>query len=266
MSPAAQAGSRRWLLAGLLLLLAWEAAGLDRAVSHRFGSLQGFAWRDNWWLATLLHEGGRWLGLALLAMLAWAAWRADPHPAQGPSRRERLYWLGVMLASALLVPALKRSSATSCPWDLAEFGGQAVYVSHWLWRVADGGPGHCFPSGHAVSAFALLGWAFQWRAHQPARARVVLAGVLIAGAVFGATQTVRGAHFVSHTLWSAWLCAAIAVAAEAWLQHRRRAGDLASALAGVQADAQAAAAVAGAGNTVPLQLPNPSRGAPGRLQ
>ncbi len=252
-APPDPARTRRWLLATLLLLLAWEAAGLDRSVSQQFGNAQGFAWRDNWWLASVLHEGGRWLGLGLLTWLGWAAWRAGARPGPGPSRRERLYWLGVMLASALLVPALKRGSATSCPWDLAEFGGHAAYVSHWLWRVADGGPGHCFPSGHAVSAFALLGWAFQWRAHRPRRARALLAGVAAAGVVFGATQTVRGAHFVSHTLWSAWLCAAIAVAAETWLRRRPQA-------------AAAATGMDGAGSTVPLQLPKPSRAAPGRLQ
>ena len=37
------------------------------------------------------------------------------------------------------------------------------------------------------------------------RTRVVAATVLV-GLVFGLTQTVRGAHFPSHTFWTAWIC------------------------------------------------------------
>ena len=119
-----------------------------------------------------------------------------------------------------VVALLKRASSTSCPWDLAEFGGQAAYVSHWLPGVADGGPGHCFPSGHAVAAFAFFALYFHWRPHQPARARAWLAATLAAGAVFGAAQVVRGAHFASHVLWSAWICWALATTAYAVINLR----------------------------------------------
>ena len=57
----------------------------------------------------------------------------------------------VLVGCLLAVAALKRHSPTSCPWSLQEFGGHAVYLSHWRWRP-DGGPGHCFPSGHASGA------------------------------------------------------------------------------------------------------------------
>jgi hypothetical protein len=43
-------------------------------------------------------------------------------------------------------------------------------------------------------------------------ARAVLLAVLAAGALFGWAQLARGAHFPSHTLWSAWLCWVIGVA------------------------------------------------------
>lgn len=79
-------------------------------------------------------------------------------------------------------------------------------MPHWLPGLVDGGPGHCFPSGHAVAAFAFFGVYFFWRARRPALARLALAGVFALGIAFGWAQWVRGAHFVSHTLWSAWLC------------------------------------------------------------
>jgi membrane-associated PAP2 superfamily phosphatase len=36
-------------------------------------------------------------------------------------------------------------------------------------------------------------------------ARIWLAGALLAGLVLGLAQQMRGAHFMSHTLWTAWL-------------------------------------------------------------
>ena len=89
-----------------------------------------------------------------------------------------------------------------------------LHVSHWAWGVFDGGAGHCFPSGHAAGAFCFLSGYFLLRAHRPRLARVWLAGTLLAGVLFGLAQTLRGAHYPSHTLWSAWLCAALCVAAQ----------------------------------------------------
>lgn len=201
-----------WLLAGLAALVAWEASGGDLWLAQFFGNHSGFAWRDAWLTSTVLHNGGRWLAWAVLALLAWDTTRRQP---AGPTRRERRYWLAVTVAGLLLVPTLKRFTSTSCPWDLMPFGGTVPYVPHWWLRVVDGGPGHCFPSGHAVAAFAFFGVYFLWRPHHPRQARAALAAVWALGLVFGWAQMARGAHFLSHTLWSAWCCWAICSAA-AW--------------------------------------------------
>lgn len=121
----------------------------------------------------------------------------------------------------LLVLGLRRLSHASCPWDLAEFGGTVAYVPHWAWGGRDAGPGHCFPSAHAASAFAFLSQYFLWRGHRPRRARRLLCAVLGVGLLTGWTQLVRGAHFPSHTLWSAWLCWTMCVLAHRYRWQRR---------------------------------------------
>lgn len=88
-------------------------------------------------------------------------------------------------------------------------------MSHWQWGLADGGPGHCFPAGHAVAAYAFLGMYFLWRGHDVSRARAWLLAVLAVGALFGFGQLVRGAHYPSHTLWSAWICWVICAGTDA---------------------------------------------------
>ena len=225
VAAAPPVGRADLLITGLALLalLAWDFSGLDLAAARWFGSARGFAWRDAWWANRLLHDGGRLAAWWLLAALVVGTLRAAP--AAQPARQARWRWLGVVVLCVLLVPAGKRFSATSCPWDLAEFGGVARYVSHWQWGVADGGAGHCFPSGHAVAAFGFFGLYFLWRGHSAGRARAWLAVVLVAGLLFGAAQLARGAHYPSHTLWSAWLCWALCVAADALFRrhaaHRR---------------------------------------------
>lgn len=198
--------------AGALLLLAWEATGWDLAVSAWFGGPDGFPWRHRWLTDTVLHQGGRLIGWAALALLV--ADLVSP-VIDGPATHERWRALLVTLVALVAVPALKRVSATSCPWDLAPFGGSVPYVPHWWFGTLDGGPGHCFPSGHAVSAFAFLGAATAWRRARPQLARTATAAIMVLGAIFGTAQLVRGAHFVSHTLWSAWLCWVIAILADA---------------------------------------------------
>ncbi len=202
-----------WTLATLLGLLVWEVSGLDLPLQRLVGDAQGFAWGANWLTKNLLHEGGRLLaGAVLLGMIA-LTWRP---PRLGPSRAAWGWALGATVLCLLAIPGLKRVSQTSCPWNLAEFGGTVPYVPHWLPGLVDGGPGHCFPSGHAVSAFAFFSLYFLWRDHRPQVARACLAAVLVLGALYSWGQYARGAHFVSHSLWSAWvswaLCAGVAAA------------------------------------------------------
>ena len=209
------------LLAAAALSL-WDASGGDLAVAHWFGAANGFAWRDAWTTSVLLHQGGRALAWLVMAVLVFSALRADGGPVftgLAPARRWRA--MAAVGACALLVPAIKQVSLSSCPWDLREFGGLAVHVSHWRWGVADGGPGRCFPSGHAVSAFAFLPVYFALRGERPAAARAWLAAIGLAGALFGLAQWMRGAHYVSHTLWSGWICWAAAAAWEGGWSRRR---------------------------------------------
>jgi membrane-associated PAP2 superfamily phosphatase len=79
-------------------------------------------------------------------------------------------------------------------------------VSHWALGLADGGPGHCFPAGHASTGFAFVAGYFGLVKRLPTLARRWLWAAVVGGAVLGVAQQLRGAHFMSHTLWTAWLC------------------------------------------------------------
>ena len=199
-----------WCLAWLLLLLLWETSRWDLAVVRAVATGSGFALRDHWFTSTVLHQGGRAAGWLVMAALVLNLWRPLPF-ARDLSMSERRWWLGSIVACLLAVLTIKHASLTSCPWSLAEFGGTARYVPHWRLGVADGGGGGCFPSGHASAGFSFFAGYFALRERHGTAARWWLAGVLFFGVIFGVGQTLRGAHYPSHTLWTAWICLAICV-------------------------------------------------------
>lgn len=194
-----------WTLVSLVCLIAWDTSGLDRLLAHAFGDGDGFAWRNNWFLVHVMHEGARrlaWVCVIALVLAIWLPWgvlaRVD--------RRRRLQLAVTTLIALALVTTVKYTSATSCPWDLTEFGGVAHYVSHWSWGAVDGGTGKCFPGGHASAGFAFVGGYFVLRASERRAARIWLVCALGLGLILGFSQQMRGAHFQSHTLWTGWLC------------------------------------------------------------
>ena len=206
-------------LISLALLLVWDFSGLDLVFVRMVGDAGGFAWRDVWFTRDIFHQGGRMLAGVVIVLLIINIWKPL---LKGPTRAERIYAVVAAVVCMCLIPVFKRMSHTSCPYDLAEFGGVARYVSHWSFGVLDGGPGHCFPSGHASAGFGFLSLYFALRSSRPEWARVALALVLLIGASYGWAQMARGAHFPSHTMWTAWVCWGVcALSAHAFLRRER---------------------------------------------
>lgn len=213
------------LLAGLAVLALWEASRLDLPLVRIYASAHGFEWRDHWLTAKVMHDGARLVGWAFFFTLLASVWRPRLLVAAMPNR-ERVWWILTTLFCVALIPLMKRASVTSCPWSLIQFGGEfARYVPHWVLGLRDGGPGGCFPSGHASTAFALLpGW-FAMRDYAPRAAKVFLAVVVACGAVLAWVQMMRGAHYLSHSLWTAFICWTVSVISwhgvQAWRDRRK---------------------------------------------
>jgi membrane-associated PAP2 superfamily phosphatase len=192
-------------LLALGLLLGWDSTGGDLALARLAGTPAGFPWRDNAFLVHVMHESAKnlsWLFvIALFAGIRWPLGILRRVPV-----RARAQLAFTVLLSVISISLLKHASHTSCPWDLKEFGGVASHVSHWAWKAYDGGPGGCFPAGHASAAFAYVGGYFVLRRVSPRAAAIWLGVSLAAGLMLGVSQQLRGAHYMSHTLWTAWIC------------------------------------------------------------
>jgi membrane-associated PAP2 superfamily phosphatase len=203
----------QWIALGwIAMALSWDASGWDLPLARLAGTTGGFPWREHWLLAGLLHDGARraaWvLALAVCAAVWWPV-----GPLRRLARTRRLQLAVTALLAAFIVVLLKAASTTSCPWDLAEFGGAARHVSHWQ-SLSDGGAGHCFPAGHASSGFSFFAGYFAFVDGEPALARKWLIAAAAGGLLLGVAQQWRGAHFMSHTLWSAAFCWCVAYAVD----------------------------------------------------
>jgi len=210
-----------WTLGLFLVFVLWDMTSLDLRLAHWFGTPQGFPLRDHWLWSKVLHEGARRLAWTLQLVLLLSVWWPFG-VLRSLTRRQRVHMFVAAMLCIIAVSVLKDMNATSCPWDLAQFGGKARYVSHWDWGVFDGGVGRCFPAGHATSAFCFFPGYFWLREKAPRAAKIWLTVALVAGFTIGLAQQIRGAHYLSHTLWTGWICWVIAALSHGLLAHRWR--------------------------------------------
>ena len=218
------------LIPGALAFVAQlsHTSGLDHALTSLFFDAVSNRFPVHTW-ATLEMLGHRFaktaivlIWLSLLASVAsthvWPHWR----PAWTAQRVPMWCAVAGMALGPMIVVALKGLNAYHCPWDLVEFGGGAEFSSGWF--VAASEVGHCFPGGHAASGFSLVALYFLAREMgSPTQRRLMLALTLLVGTAFSLLRMAQGAHFLSHNLWAAAICWAVAALAFMPLYAQRKA-------------------------------------------
>lgn len=195
----------------LAVLLVLSAAisffDIDKVLADYFYGLQGhaWAWKDTWLAEEFFHKGGR-AGSLLLAVItfaltvtAYCSKRLIRH------RRPLLYLFFAATGGSLLVSLLKSSLAVSCPWEFARYGGHLAYNSVFEQLILRNGEG-CFPAAHASAGYAWVAVYFFGLGYSSSVRWAGLAMALAAGAVLGFAQQFRGAHFISHDLWTLAVC------------------------------------------------------------
>ncbi|HWT71435.1 MAG TPA: phosphatase PAP2 family protein [Oxalicibacterium sp.] len=190
------------------LLFTWIARSgtLDFLIEQRFFDpvTHTFPFKNAHYLVSFGHtllKDLTTLGLVVAIVLALASnWVARLRPW----RRALTMFCVMAGAAALLVQQLKGSSVHACPWDLAMYGGHDAWFPLFDRVSAAVEMGRCWPGGHASGGFAIIAGYFALRTQQPHWARRFLALGLTLGAIMGTVQMVRGAHFLSHNLWTLW--------------------------------------------------------------
>jgi membrane-associated PAP2 superfamily phosphatase len=219
-SPARESAARFHLLhAGLPALLAllvlgtFESTNLDVRIENLFYDPieRRFPYHVHYFFETVIHDFGRLsiilIGAALVAGAVWSYRRT----ALRRYRRGLLYAALCLAVAPATVAQIKHNSVIHCPRDLAQYNGDQPYVRLFD-PVPDGvEPGHCWPGGHSSGGFALMALYFVFRRTHRRLALAWLAGGFVYGFALGFGRVVQGAHFVSHNLWAALVCWAVAL-------------------------------------------------------
>ncbi len=220
-APLAGGARRFYLTHAWLPLLAFVALiglckgfGGDLWLADRLYALEGHRWalRHAFFTHDLVHLWGRDLSI-LASFVVVAAWLVARRRAAWASLRRPMAYLAVAaLVSIALVAWIKSWSNMDCPWDLARYGGDRPYIGLFALRPIGLERGACFPAGHASGGYAWLSLYFFFLVVRP---RWRWFGLAIGGGLgllFGISQQLRGAHFLSHDVWTAGLCWACALA------------------------------------------------------
>jgi membrane-associated PAP2 superfamily phosphatase len=215
LRPAARFYARH--LAWPLLAFALAAFALvlfdgDRSWANRLYAWQGNEWalRSAFVTETLIHTCGHLLSVAawLVVLAMWIVTLRRPHLVEW--RRPLGYLVLATVTAVLLVSWMKSWTNMDCPWNVLDYGGTHPY--HGLFAARPHGVrGECFPAAHASAGYCWLALYFFFIATRPKLRWIGLVVSLGLGLLLGFTQQLRGAHFLSHDLWSLAICWLMAV-------------------------------------------------------
>lgn len=200
------------LFAILAPYFAFTHADLRIAHAIFFNAARG-EWVGNgdWWTNQFIHQGGTWFVRSLVvAAFIVAVWGTFDRRVR-EWRRPALYFAASVILAVGSVGALKTVTNKDCPRDLTEFGGARVYVPLFAHRPPELRDARCFPAAHASAGYALLALYFMFLGRNRRWAHMGLATGVLTGLIFGISQQSRGAHFISHDVWSAFIVWTVAL-------------------------------------------------------
>lgn len=191
-------------VAGLL-----EVTRADLMLADWLFSLEGGQWyfRDNFWLSDVLHSGGQAFFYLLLILLI-SGYIASYIFKSIRHYRAPLFYLSlaVPLSVALFTNVGKHLTHVDCPWDLVRYGGNKPFLDLFAYHPGNYSFGQCFPAGHSSIGYSLLSLYFFFLVVNPRWKFVGLSIGITVGFIFGLAQQLRGAHFISHDLWTFFAC------------------------------------------------------------
>lgn len=194
-------------LAFAALAILVQLAGLDMLIADRLYALEGGQWalKEAWLTSVVIHKFGKYLSLLIALAVLTGLLQSYVTQKLRDRRRELIYLLCAAGGGSALISLIKSVSHVSCAWDFSRYGGDQPYASVFTEIVQQSG-GSCFPAGHASGGYAWVALYFLGVYLQSGWRWAGMSFAIIIGLIFGISQQLRGAHFISHDLWTLGIC------------------------------------------------------------
>lgn len=213
--PAHCASDRFWsyhliwpVMAFIVSVGVIERTHFDLVLADWIYGLEGGRWalKDHFVTSGLFHDAAQ--NLSRLIGVAWLLLAVSSHFYYRLAPYKKGFWLlfATLATGVLIVGVTKHLTHVECPWNLQRYGGEHPYLPLYVLRSDSETHGACFPAGHASGGYGLVALYFFFL-HYDLRYRWYgLAIGLGMGMIYGFAQQLRGAHFISHDIWTLAIC------------------------------------------------------------
>jgi membrane-associated PAP2 superfamily phosphatase len=186
-----------------------ELTDFDLALSKHFYNpqLKQWVYKNHWLLETVIHQGGKYLTETIGIIVFILAVRSFAVKSSFYPHRQAFVFLFIaIIINPIIITSLKNITHIYCPWDLKLFGSTQPYIRLFSAVTENLKVGHCFPAAHAGGGFTFISfYFFLWLVKAEYKYYGLGFGILL-GLIFGIAQQLRGAHFLSHDVFSLAIC------------------------------------------------------------
>ena len=167
---------------------------------------KSWKYQDVWLTDILIHKYGKYTLILLYLIFLFEFFVGNRKNEDRYKRYNKMILLVSLLLGAISVTLLKQVLEVDCPWDLSRYGGGELFFPLFQYASESLPSSHCFPSGHASTGFTWFSLYFYSCIYYPKYKLRILVVTLFIGFLYGASQQFRGAHFISHDVWSMLVC------------------------------------------------------------
>jgi membrane-associated PAP2 superfamily phosphatase len=191
---------------GVFLLTAVYQFELDFIIADFIYGQFEWKFKKSFFIEGLLHKFARIMLIAIYLYLIYKLVQMISDTAD-PVAIYNLFILILAIGSSVAIVSIaKRFMDVDCPWDLIRYGGDKPFFPLFAYNNQYLPSAHCFPASHASIGFSWMALFFYFKVTGSQLKFKALGFVLCMGTVFGFAQQLRGAHFISHDLWSFLIC------------------------------------------------------------
>lgn len=191
---------------GVILLIVVYQFELDFIIADFIYGQFEWKFKKSFIVESLLHKFARIMLITIYIGLIYKLIKNILDTADSIAIFNLLILILAIGSNVAIVSIAKRFMDVDCPWDLIRYGGDKPFFPLFEYNSQYLPSAHCFPASHASVGFSWIAVFFYYKVTKNKLRFKALGMAICLGLIFGFAQQLRGAHFISHDLWSFLIC------------------------------------------------------------